>query len=194
MYHLRSQLVQTECIGERLTGRVKNKRDLSVSQWKPEFKIFTFIAPSLFLANLWPSVVQIAAAQLSSFWQARCFKAVPPPSVAHLEKILHEFIIPFLMRSSKTCWKYLWRLFWSCQSQGQQDAPWIPCQWSLCLAWSPCNQLYWTFSLEKLFDGYFWNWVKSSLMFSMFSGLTWFSPLPGALSMLEILHMLGWDR
>ena len=44
MFHLRSQLVQTECIGERLTGRVKNKRDLSVSQWKPEFKIFTFMA------------------------------------------------------------------------------------------------------------------------------------------------------
>ena len=47
---------------------------------------FYFDAIMVLMANLWPSVVQMAAAQPPSFWQALSFKAVPPSSFAHLEK------------------------------------------------------------------------------------------------------------
>ena len=162
MFHLRSQLVQTECIGERLTGRVKNKRDLSVSQWKPEFKIFTFIAPSFFSKPLTISGTDCSSPAFLLLASTLFQGSSTTLSCTPWENFAGVHHPHFLMRSSKTCWKYLWRLLWSCQSQGQQDAPWIPCQWSLCLAWSPCNQLYWTFSLQNyLMDTFGTEWSQA---------------------------------
>ena len=142
------------------------------------------------LENLCPSVVQIAAPQLSRFWRWPSFNAVPPLSDWHLlQSVSYCFChVADLLKISSIS-------FLKLSKSGTTSLPLKAL--SIRTMLGLITLLTVSFSIKLRFDEeryhllfqsfktYFWNWQKSSLIFSM---LSWSKLLVGHPSTPSTLH------
>ena len=125
--------------------------------------------------NLCPSVVQIAAPQLSRFWRGPSFNAAPPLSDSHLRQSVSFLCLPCGTPAENVADVTLEAVkVWDDQPSfeglvDQNDARFdhpVDSEFFNKLRFDEkkFNLLFQSFKI------YFWNWEKSSLIFSMLSG------------------------
>ena len=120
LWHLGSQMINAERVGERFAYGVHHKRRIWVAQrepgtaknWLTPINTYNYAkmqhishstkgteillrhVHTYELENLCPSVVQIAAPQVSRFWRGPSFNPVPPLSDSHLRQSVSYLCLP----------------------------------------------------------------------------------------------------